>query len=169
MYLCSIRTFSMPNESLTFNNDGILFNNFTLVDSTGNKAVVTGTLYTQTFTDFRFGLNINTQNFRVINSTQADNKSYYGKLYLNSDIKIRGNMDKPVVDATLTVDDKTDLTIVLPQDDPGIEDRKGVVEVINEKTPKLDSILLARQLDSLKKIQSQRPGCYRDNKYWQRG
>ena len=54
------------------------------------------------------------------------------------------------MDATLTVNDKTDLTIVLPADDPGVEDRQGVVEVINENAPKLDSILLARKLDSLK-------------------
>ena len=143
--------FTMPQESITFNNDGILFNDFTMVDSLGNKAIVTGTIYTKTFTDFAFGVNINTTNFRVINSTQADNKLYYGKLYLDSQIQIRGNMDKPVVDANLTVNDKTDLTIVLPEDDPGVEDRQGVVEVINPHAPKLDSIFLAKKLDSLRK------------------
>lgn len=143
--------FTMPKESITFNNDGIRFNDFTLVDSTNNKAVISGAIYTKTFTDFKFGMNIHTDNFRMINSTEADNKMYYGKLYLNSDITIKGNTDKPIVDATLTVNDKTDLTIVLPSDDPSVEDRKGVVEVINENAPKLDSILLARKLDSLKK------------------
>ena len=143
--------FTMPKESITFNNDGILFNDFTLIDSLGNKAVVTGTLYTKTFTDFKFGMDINATNFRVINSTQDDNKLYYGKLFIDTRIRIRGNMAKPVVDANLTVNDKTDLTIVLPQSDPGIEDREGVVEVINPNAPKLDSIFLAKQLDSLRK------------------
>ncbi len=143
--------FTMPNESITFNNDGILFNDFTMIDSLGNKAVVAGTIYTKTFTDFKFGLDITTNNFRVINSTVADNKLYYGKLFLDSKIKIRGDMNTPVVDADITVNDKTDLSIVLPQTDPGIEDRKGVVEVINPNAPKEDSIFLARQLDSLKK------------------
>jgi hypothetical protein len=143
--------FTMPKESITFNNDGILFNDFTLVDSLGNKATVAGTIYTKTFTDFTFGIDINTNNFRVINSTQTDNKIYYGKLYLDSKIKIRGNMTSPVVDANITVNDKTDLTVVLPEDDPGVEDRKGVVEVINPNAPKLDSIFLAKQLDSLRK------------------
>lgn len=143
--------FSMPDESITFNNDGVRFNDFTLIDSLGNKAVVTGTVYTKTFTDFDFGIDITTNNFRVINSTQLDNKLYYGKLYLDSRIKIRGDINKPVVDANVTVNDKTDLTIVLPQNDPGIEDRKGVVEFINPNAPKLDSIFLAKQLDSLRK------------------
>jgi len=143
--------FTMPKESITFNNTGILFNNFTLVDSLNNKAIVSGNIYTTDFANYKFGMNIHSNNFRVVNSTQADNKFYYGKLYLNSDISIKGNSDKPIVDATLTVNDKTDLTIALPEDDPAVEDRKGVVEVINENAPKLDSILLARQLDSLKK------------------
>jgi len=143
--------FTMPNESITFNNDGILFNDFTLVDSLGNKAVIAGTVYTKTFTDFSFGLDITANNFRVINSTEENNKLYYGKLYVDTRIKIRGNMNKPVVDASLTVNDKTDLTIVLPEDDPGIEDRKGVVEVINPHETKEDSLFLAHQLDSLRK------------------
>lgn len=143
--------FSMPNESVTFNNDGVRFNDFTLIDSLGNKAVVTGTVYTKNFTDFDFGIDITANNFRVVNSTQADNKLYYGKLFVDTRIKVRGDINTPVIDANLTVNAKTDMTIVLPSDDPAVEDRKGVVEFINPNAPKLDSILLAKQLDSLRK------------------
>jgi hypothetical protein len=142
--------FTMPKESITFNDEGIRFNNFTLVDSTNNKAVISGSIYTKTYTDFKFGMNIHSNNFRVINSTKADNKLFYGKLYLDSDIKVRGDVAKPVVDATLTVNEKTDMAFVLPTSDPGVEDRKGVVEFYDESAPNTDSILIARQLDSLK-------------------
>ncbi|RYU90199.1 translocation/assembly module TamB [Mucilaginibacter terrigena] len=142
--------FTMPKESITFNDEGIRFNDFTLVDSTNNKAVISGSIYTKTYTDFKFGMNIRSDNFRVINSTKADNKLFYGKLYMDSNIKVRGDMAKPVVDATLTVNDKTDMVFVLPTSDPGVEDRKGVVEFFDASAPKTDSILMARQLDSLK-------------------
>ncbi|MBD1386254.1 translocation/assembly module TamB domain-containing protein [Mucilaginibacter rigui] len=142
--------FTMPQESITFNDEGIRFNDFTLVDSTNNKAVVSGSIYTKTYTDFKFGVNIRANNFRVINSTKADNKLFYGKLFMDTDIKVRGDMAKPVVDATLTVNDKTDFAIVLPTSDPGVEDRKGVVEFFDASAPNTDSILIARQLDSLK-------------------
>ncbi|MFD0763882.1 translocation/assembly module TamB domain-containing protein [Mucilaginibacter lutimaris] len=142
--------FTMPQESITFNDEGIRFNDFTLVDSTGNKAIVSGSVYTKTYTDFKFGMNIRANNFRAVNSTKADNKLFYGKLFIDTDIKVRGDMAKPVVDATLTVNDKTDMVFVLPTTDPGVEDRKGVVEFWNSKDPKMDSILVARQLDSLK-------------------
>ncbi|MBD1392515.1 translocation/assembly module TamB domain-containing protein [Mucilaginibacter glaciei] len=143
--------FTMPKESITFNDEGIRFNDFTLVDSTNNKAVISGSIYTKTYTDFKFGMDIRTDNFRVINSTKADNKLFYGKLFLDSRVKIRGDMAKPVIDATLTVNDKTDMAFVLPTTDPGVEDREGVVEFYDQSAPKMDSILLARQLDSLKK------------------
>ncbi|PJJ79777.1 translocation/assembly module TamB domain-containing protein [Mucilaginibacter auburnensis] len=142
--------FRMPRERITFNEEGIAFNDFTLIDSTNNKAVIRGSLFTKTFTDYRFGLDISAKNFRVMNSTRADNKLYYGKLFLDTEIKIRGTQALPVVDANLTVNEQTDLTVVLPSSDPGIEDRKGVVEFFDESNQKLDSILAARQLDSLK-------------------
>ena len=143
--------FTMPQESITFNDEGIRFNDFTLVDSTNNKAIITGSVFTKTYTDFKFGMDIRMDNFRVINSTKADNKLFYGKLFMDANVKIRGDMAKPVVDATLTVNEKTDMTFVLPTTDPGVEDRKGVVEFIDQSAPKMDSILLARQIDSLKK------------------
>ncbi len=143
--------FTMPNESITFNNDGVLFNDFTMIDSLGNKAVVTGTVYTKNFTDYDFGIDITANNFRVVNSTAENNKLYYGKLFVDANIKVRGDINTPVVDATLAVNAKTDLTIVLPSSDPGVEDRKGVVEFIDPNGPKLDSIMLAKQLDSLRK------------------
>ncbi|MBW4890827.1 translocation/assembly module TamB [Mucilaginibacter sp. HMF5004] len=139
-----------PKEKVTFNSDGILFNDFTLIDSAGNKAVVTGNVYTTNYTSYKFGLDINTSNFRVFNAVQSESKLYYGQIYLDSQIKIRGDMDRPIVDATLKINDKTDLTIVIPQDDPAMQDRKGVVEFVNKKAPKLDSIM-KQQLDSLKK------------------
>ncbi|GAB3938414.1 translocation/assembly module TamB domain-containing protein [Mucilaginibacter myungsuensis] len=143
--------FRMPKESITFNDDGVRFNNFTLIDSLNNKAVVSGTVYTKTYTDFRFGLDINADNFRAVNSTKSDNKLFYGKLFINTRVKIRGTMDKPEVDANLTVNEQTDMTFVLPTNDPAVEDRKGVVYFANANAPKLDSIMLAKQLDSLKK------------------
>ncbi|WP_345953179.1 translocation/assembly module TamB domain-containing protein [Mucilaginibacter sp. PAMB04168] len=142
--------FTMPNESISFTSEGVRFNDFTLVDSTGNKAVVTGAVYTKTYTDFRFGIDMRMDNFRAVNSTRADNKLFYGQLYVDSRVKIRGDMNKPIVDASLTVNDKTDMTFVLPTTDPSIEDRKGVVEFVS-KDPNLDSILIAKRLDSLRK------------------
>ncbi len=143
--------FRLDNEKVSFNQDGIAFNDFAVLDSAGNKATINGAVYTKNFTDFKFGLSVNANNFRAINSTRENNKLYYGKLFLNSRLKITGDLNKPVVDGNLTVNDQTDLTVVIPQSDPGLQDRKGVVVFVNHSAPKLDSILLAKQRDSVSK------------------
>ncbi|MGV8878431.1 MAG: translocation/assembly module TamB domain-containing protein [Sphingobacteriaceae bacterium] len=142
--------YRLEDEKIVFNQEGIRFNNFTLVDSAGNKAVIRGNVYTRTFSDFRFGMTITSDNFRVLNSTAKDNDLYYGKLFLDSRIRITGDMNKPVVDATLKINDKTNLTFVLPQNSPGKEEREGIVEFVDKDSP-FKADLLTSRIDSLAK------------------
>jgi hypothetical protein len=142
--------YRLNNEQINFTNEGIRFNNFTLIDSAGNKAIIRGNVFTNTYTDYRFGLTITTDNFRVLNSTVKDNDLYYGKLFLDSRIRITGDLNKPVVDATLKINDKTNLTFVIPQTDPGKVERDGIVEFVDKDAPIYPGILTSR-IDSLAK------------------
>src|SRR5690606_15395663 len=54
-------------------------------------------------------------------------------LFLNSDLRISGDMDNPKVNGTLQVNDKTKMTIVVPDDNPGLMEREGIVEFVNKK------------------------------------
>ncbi len=125
--------YTIADENVNFAGDGIHLDTFTLVDSIGNKAIADGSLYTVNYRDYRFGLTVNSKNFKVLNSTKKDNKLFYGKLLLDSDLKIGGELDSPVVEGNLHINKGTDLTFVTPQSDPGIVERAGVVEFVNMK------------------------------------
>src|SRR3546814_3367325 len=56
---------------------------------------------------------------------------YLGQLYVSSNIRIQGDMDNPTVNGTLQVNDNTDVTFVLPNDDPGMVDRQGIVRFVD--------------------------------------
>jgi hypothetical protein len=142
--------FSIDDSRIGFDSDGIAFDDFTLLDSAGNTATVDGKIYTTNFTDFRFGLNVDADNFRVLNSTAKDNELYYGQLYVDTKLTISGTMASPTVDGRLKVNEGTNLSIVLPQDDPAIEERKGIVEFVNMDDPEFTTALRA-QVDSLNK------------------
>ena len=129
--------FKLLNDKITFNDDGILFNKFSLDDSANNKLVVDGLVYTQTYKDFRFNLEVLAKNFRAVNSTEKDNDVYYGQLYLDTRLRIKGDMNKPVIDGTLSVNKDTKFTVVLPQSDPAIADREGIVEFIDQDNMQL--------------------------------
>jgi hypothetical protein len=73
---------------------------------------------------------------------------YYGKLYVDTRIRIRGDMNSPVVDANLKVLPNTSLTVVLPQSNPGVVEREGIVEFVDMDDPNV-STAFTSGLDSL--------------------
>ncbi|HUH19477.1 translocation/assembly module TamB domain-containing protein [Albibacterium sp.] len=139
--------FILDNDAITFNDSGIQLSNFSISDSVGNHATIDGMVRTQTYTDFTFDLDLDADNFQVLNSTNKDNDLFYGQLFLNSDLRITGNMDSPQVNGSLKVNDNTKMSIVVPDDNPGITEREGIVEFVNKKD--LDSEKLFAQRDSV--------------------
>jgi hypothetical protein len=127
--------YTMVDEKLSFTAEGVHFDNFTLIDTTGNSAMVNGSIYTTNYRDYSFGLDISSKNFKVLNSTQRDNKLFYGEVFLDSDLRIRGNMGSPIVEGRVRVNKGTDLTIVIPQSAPGVVEREGIVEFVKMEVP----------------------------------
>lgn len=127
--------YQIDNESVKFTSEGIEFDTFTLQDSLGNTAVADGMLYTSNYLDYGFSLDINTANFRAMNSTKKDNDLYYGTVFLTSDLRVEGDMKSPVVDGNVKVNDGTNFTIVLPQNNPAVVEREGIVEFVDKDHP----------------------------------
>ncbi|WP_134090603.1 translocation/assembly module TamB [Olivibacter sp. XZL3] len=121
-------TFSMDQQRINFNNQGLSFRQFTLTDSIGNKAVINGSVRTSTYTDFALGMDIKANDFQVLNSTEVDNNLFYGKLNIDTDLRIRGAAASPTVNGTLRVNENTDMTLTMPETDPGLVEREGIVE-----------------------------------------
>ncbi|HTM92831.1 MAG TPA: translocation/assembly module TamB domain-containing protein [Flavisolibacter sp.] len=142
--------FRVDNEKISVTNDGLTFNNFTIRDSTDNRLTIDGNVLTSNFINYNFNLRANANNFMVLNSTKQQNKLYYGKLNISTNLHITGTEIKPVVDGSLTVNDGTNLSIVVPQEDPGVVQRDGIVEFVDMDNPQNDSLFLASS-DSLNK------------------
>lgn len=124
--------FKSMNDKITVNESGIVINRFLIKDDQDNIMVVEGSMPTTNFKDYDFNLKVGADNFRVLNSKEKDNKLYYGQLYVDTRLKIKGNTEKPIIDGSINVNKDTKLTVVLPQQDPSIEDRKGIVEFIDQ-------------------------------------
>ncbi|WP_316782643.1 translocation/assembly module TamB domain-containing protein [Pedobacter frigiditerrae] len=127
--------FTMPTQEIAFTNEGIRFDDFTLVDSLGKKAIIDGNIYTTDFKNVRFGLDIRTDNFRAINSTAADNDMIYGTVYLTSTIKVRGDLNQPDVNMNIRVNKGTKFFYALPINDPSVIEQEGIVEFIDADAP----------------------------------
>jgi hypothetical protein len=134
--------FTIDQEKLVVNNDGLRFDTFTIKDSVGNSLVIDGIAASSNFTNYQFNLNVTARNFRAINSTKKQNALFYGSLYINTNLHIGGTESAPSVDGSLAVNKQTDFTFVLPQEQPGVESREGIVEFVDMDAPNSDSVLL---------------------------
>ncbi|MBC8085558.1 MAG: translocation/assembly module TamB, partial [Hymenobacter sp.] len=138
--------FRVQSQAVSFDNQGIRFDNFTVLDSLGNKAVVDGRVLTQNYVDdYRFNLTATTDKFVAIQSTARDNPLFYGKLIVDSDTRISGNLALPVLNTRAVIVDGSALTVVTPNDEAGLVQTDGIVEWVDKSAPPLDT-LLTRQL-----------------------
>lgn len=136
--------FRLPNQALTFDNRGIAFNNFTVLDSASNKAVANGYLLTKNFVDYAFDLQATTDDFMAVRSTRKNNPLYYGRLLVDSNTRLTGPLALIKIDTDVTVVEGSDLTVESPSADPSVQEREGIVKFIDKSAP-IDTAL-ARQL-----------------------
>lgn len=138
---------TINNESLNVTNDGFIFDNFAIKDSANHTLVINGPVLTSNFINYDFDLRVTSENFRVLNTTKKDNKIYYGQLFISTDLTVKGTEKAPVMDGSVIVVDGTDLSVVIPQPEPGVADREGIVEFVDFDSPENDTLF--RQYDSL--------------------
>ena len=130
-------TFKSMNDAVLFTNDAILFDHFTIKDEKDNDLVINGKINSTNFNNFGFDLTLDASNFKALNSKEKDNPLYYGEVYLDNHLRIKGDFNNPIVDGDIKVNKDTKLTIVMPQSDPSIADREGIVEFIDQDNPSM--------------------------------
>jgi hypothetical protein len=125
----------LSNDNIEFDSDGFNFSEFALQDSVGNKATIDGNVYTKDYRDFKFDVFLNASNFRLVNAPQASDRMFYGALNMDASVSLSGDMNTPRVDGDLRVNRRTNFTLVLPESNPEIVDRQGVVRFMDKRHP----------------------------------
>jgi hypothetical protein len=125
--------FKLDHDEVKIDDTGIHFKDFSLEDSLGNVATLHGSLITKNYRDYEFDLKFDADDFNLINSTQADNKLFFGKLNMDANIRVTGNLEAPIVNAKLKANKNTNLTVVMPGSNPELQSREGVVNFIDRK------------------------------------
>ncbi|RMA57702.1 translocation/assembly module TamB domain-containing protein [Ulvibacter antarcticus] len=131
--------FTLADEKLKIDNQGLTMDRFTVLDENGNTLVIAGAVGTNNFLNPTFDLSIKATNFQVLNATEEDNDFLYGKAVFDANAKLTGDLLIPKLDVKATVNNTTDITYIMPSATVNIEDRNGVVVFVNRENP--DAIL----------------------------
>lgn len=129
--------FKNINDFILFDEQGVVFHNFEIKDLNGNYLNIDGQILTQSYRDFGFNLDLKADDFNVIDSEEDRETDMYGKLNIDADLKVRGDLNLPKVNGTLKITDETDFTFILPQSAPQLHSRDGIVEFIDQSHPEL--------------------------------
>jgi len=137
---------TMPDENIILDEKGVQFNKFVIADSLQNELVLDGRINTKDYSNYNFNLNINADNFMILGKQVDPQQMYYGPAFVDTRIKVRGNLDLPRVDAYVKLRDKSNVTVTLPSEEPGVANREGVIIFVDKDNP-LDSSLV-KMIDS---------------------
>lgn len=141
----------IDQQKIVFNKKGINFQNFEIKDARQNSTKISGRVMTEDYMDYAFNLNVNANDFEAVNSTREDNDLFFGKLYISTNLRITGDMDKPVVDGNLKVNERTDMAFAVPDENPGEIDREGVVKFVNKRDTLAENVFA--RLDSMSQVE----------------
>src|SRR5690606_23329966 len=86
------------DTEVTLKDQRFIFNNVIMTDSEFfSQATLNGFLSHQNFSDWRLGLNINTDRFLVLNTDDAEDALYYGTAFMKGRASIKGPTDQLVI------------------------------------------------------------------------
>lgn len=124
--------FSLNDERISFIEEGIAFDGFKIVDERRNEARIDGVILTQNYRDFRFSLDVNVSDFRLLNTKEGDNELFYGLVDLDAYARIRGDLATPVIDMDVGLSEGSTLTYIVPQAEAAVLQTEGIVKFVDK-------------------------------------
>lgn len=127
--------FSMENEVFRMDNSNFVFDKFTIKDELGDAFVIDGSIDASNPTDPALNLKLNAREFQVMNSTRKDSDLFFGHATVDLDMSIGGAVSLPVINTRLKVNEGTQVTFIVPEDQVDMVERTGVVLFVNQQDP----------------------------------
>lgn len=81
---------AITEDKLYIENDRFYFDNFKVKDDNGKLGVINGGIYHDNFKDFQFDINVNLDDYKVMNTKQSDNNLFFGTVYATGGMTFEG-------------------------------------------------------------------------------
>jgi TamB, inner membrane protein subunit of TAM complex len=117
--------------------DMISFDNVTFLDRNKNTAVANGTVFHEWFKNINFDMGLSMTNFLTLNTTEKDNKIYYGKAFATgfANISYDAYNKQTIIDVDVLTEKGTVFNIPLDNNEDVVEN--NFIEFVSNDTSKL--------------------------------
>lgn len=134
--------FAIDNETLQMTEKGFVFDQFTIRDSVNNTLTLDGEMLTSNFINYDFDLTVKAKDFRALSTSERGDNIYFGNMVVSTDLHIGGTEVAPKVDGSISINEGTEFTFIIPQPEPGVVQREGIVVFTDFDAPENDSLFL---------------------------
>jgi len=132
-------SYSIPDQSISFTNKQLTFNEFSVLDSLGKSLVVDGILDFRDNKPVTADLNISSSNLQVMNTGEEDNNSFYGRIFVDSEFSVEGPVKKPTVEGRILLSNNTEV-FYTQRDDLSLSESERTVSFVSPTKAKPDPI-----------------------------
>ena len=129
----------IDQQKLIFEGQTIRLNQFTVSDTLNQPLKVNGTVVLANIPLVKYDLTVDTKNFMVLNSTRKDNDFFYGKGFVDANLKLQGVSEKAKIEGDIKLRENSKISIIVPSLDD-ISSSEGIVVFVNRKNPPKDSV-----------------------------
>jgi hypothetical protein len=122
---------NIKDDVIYLDTSGLSFNDFTVYDERQHPLTISGHLDIADFPTYAYDLQINTDEYTLINTPESSAHQLKGLLNIGADVKLKGNDKDTYVDAQIKINDITSLIYVVEDEEIGLLDTEGIIEFVD--------------------------------------
>ncbi len=124
----------IDGQTIDFKYPRINFPAFTIKDSLNHSLITTGYVSVPAIDKVTMDLDINARDFVLVNAKKAINSQIYGYAAVDIDARVTGTGESPNIEGDVFVNDKSDLTLLLPPSNYTKDEGTSLVRFIDRDT-----------------------------------
>jgi len=126
------------DDSVYFKTDSIQFQNMTFADVHKNKAILNGVLVHDNFSNMLYDLTITSPKIKVMNTTLKYNEQFYGDVFANCRLTVKGRGLKIALNGSLTTLPGTNINISMEYE--SIIEQFDFLEFVNSRENNIEDM-----------------------------
>lgn len=124
----------IEDQKINFDYPRIEMRELLVADSADNNAKIDGYVAIDKEQGFKLNLDVYANNFIIMNAQRAIDNQFYGLAMADADVSLRGSSEAPRIEGNVFIDDRSNITIVLPPGNYVKDEGKSVVRFIDIDT-----------------------------------
>ncbi len=134
--------YSINQQKISLAYPVISFNKFVIEDTANHKLSIDGDITAQSISAYDLSLAIHSNDFILVNTPKKSSSTVYGFAAADADINVNGSTTSPDIEGNITLNNKSDVAIILPEQNINKDAAKSVVRFIDRDSFELPEKVL---------------------------